>query len=138
MLKLDGLNKSAWYIVTINKQEVRLHIKSITRTDYLKAEKEYQSYKFVKHQKIKVIDEEVKDRYFRKMLADIIIGWEGIDMECNPENIKLFIKNYAGYIVRTDEVDGIDEKISLIQDIQQFSGEVNNFIQEDTENLVTT
>lgn len=138
MLKLDGLTKSAWYTTTIEKNEVRLKVKSITRTDHLKAEKEYTSYKFVDHQRIKVINEEVRDALFRKLLTGVITEWEGIEAECTEENKKLFIDNFAGYIVRVDESEGKEEKISLIQDLQTFSSDISNFILEEKENLVTT
>ena len=38
--------------------------------------------------------ERLKDRQMDEALAEIIAGWDGIDAECNPENISALTSNY--------------------------------------------
>lgn len=37
----------------------------------------------------------IEDKPFAEILPDIIVGWEGIDVDCTPENIALLVKNYT-------------------------------------------
>jgi len=57
------------------------------------------TFRYKNREEIVEFSERIKNKPTEEALTEIVVGWDGIDAECTPENIGALVKNYlpAGF-----------------------------------------
>ena len=148
----DNVEEQGKWFELPENPEYKLKIKPITQTDLRKSRSDYTSIKFDKktHQKIEVEDPEKKREVTESLVLDCVLDWEGVKEKNEKGKIvkatfardkfkKLLDRNanWKLYVAYNEE-DNENEAVTFSGWFMKIALDPENFVEDDTENLLTT
>ncbi len=148
----DNVEEQGKWFELPENPEYKFKIKPITQTDLRKSRSDYTSIKFDKktHQKIEVEDPEKKREVTESLVLDCVLDWEGVKEKNEKGKIvkatfardkfkKLLDRNanWKLYVAYNEE-DNENEAVTFSGWFMKIALDPENFVEDDTENLLTT